>query len=121
MPSKRQQFGSWGEKIAAAMIKNHGYILLGRNVRTPYGEIDLVAQIGDTIVFIEVKTRSNDEYGMPEEAVNPRKREHMLHAAQHYMQEQSLCEGDWRIDVIAIRGRQGQVDAEIAWFENVCA
>lgn len=119
MPSKRQKFGSWGETIAAAKIKTHGYALLGRNVRTPYGEIDLVAQLGNTIVFFEVKTRSSDEYGLPEEAVNPRKLKHLVNAAQHYIQEHTLFEGDWRIDVIAIRGRVGQVDPEVVWFENV--
>ncbi|MEN4013412.1 MAG: YraN family protein [Bellilinea sp.] len=121
MPSKRQKFGAWGESIAAAFIKNRGYILLGRNVRTPYGEVDLVASLGDTIIFFEVKTRSNDEYGLPEEAVNQRKLEHLINAAQHYLEEERLSEHNWRIDVIAIRGIAGQVDPEIKWFENVSA
>lgn len=118
MTSYRQKFGRWGEQTAAAYLKARGYSILDRNVRTPHGEIDLVVQKGDLLVFIEVKTRTSTEFGFPEEAINPKKREHLIATAEHYLQQREDFSGDWRIDVIAIRGKPGQPDAEIIWFEN---
>lgn len=118
MTSYRQKFGTWGEQIAAAYLKMRGFSIQDRNVRTPYGEIDLVAQKADLLVFIEVKTRTSAQFGMPEDAINPKKREHLVACAEHYLQQQADFSGDWRIDVIAIRGKPGQPDPEILWFEN---
>jgi len=115
----RQQIGAWGESVAANLISAAGYTLIAQNVRTPYGEIDLIAQQGQTMVFFEVKTRSTDDFGNPEEAVDARKVEHLIGAALYFIQQQPNFVGDWRIDLIAIRGRLGQKDPEIEWFENV--
>ena len=78
-------------------------------MRTPYGEIDLIAQQTSntsknetTTVFVEVKTRTTQSFGYPEEAITPRKRENLISAVQHYLQEHPDLEGYWRIDVIAI-------------------
>ncbi len=119
MKTYRQQLGAWGEAVAAERISAAGYTLIGQNVRTPYGEIDLIAQQGQTMVFFEVKTRSTDEFGNPEEAVHTKKVEHLVSAALYFIQQHPHFSGDWRIDLIAIRGKLGQTKPEIEWFENV--
>jgi len=116
--NRRQLVGAWGERLAETYITQLGWKIIERNHRTPYGEIDLIAQLGDDLVFIEVKTRSNRDYGLPEESVTPKKQAHLIQAAQHYMQERSEFTGNWRIDVIAILGRAFDPNAEILYFEN---
>ncbi|MEW6502480.1 MAG: YraN family protein [Chloroflexota bacterium] len=119
MKTYRQKIGSWGELVAANCIRAAGFYLIAQNVRTPYGEIDLIAQRGQTIVFFEVKTRSTDDFGNPEESVDSKKIEHLVSAAQFFIQQHPAFMGEWRIDLIAIRGRLGEKDPEIEWFENV--
>jgi putative endonuclease len=76
------------------------------------------------LVFVEVKTRTNASFGLPEEAVDARKLEHLFRAAEAYLQErEDLAGQDWRIDVIAIQGRPGEKveDVHIEHFENISA
>lgn len=112
----RQTIGRWGEETAAAYLREKGFEILGQNVRTPYGEIDLVAQQNEVTLFIEVKTRTSNKMGEPEESVNARKQAHMLAAAEHYAAEHSI--DHWQIDVIAVTGKPGQ-PASVRHFENV--
>jgi putative endonuclease len=131
----RQSLGRWGEDIAARYLSERGYLLLERNVRTRYGEIDLVMQDPGaplpsgqedgvspgnlpTLVFVEVKTRSTRTFGHPEESVNPRKQAHLQNAAQYYIQQHPDLQCNWRIDVIAIQRAAGSQPAEIVHFEN---
>jgi putative endonuclease len=114
----RQTLGRWGEALAAETLERQGYSLLERNARTPYGELDLVMRQGQGIVFVEVKTRASRTFGLPEESITRRKQEHLLHAAQHYLQSHPELSGDWRVDVIAIR-RQADRPPEVVHFENV--
>ncbi len=107
--NRRQAIGKWGEEIARQYLSGRGYSILGQNVRTPYGEIDLIVQReGDPplVVFVEVKTRTSTAFGWPEEAVTPRKEAHLLAAATHYAAEHAI--DDWQIDVIAVIGRPGR-------------
>lgn len=117
-----QVVGRWGEALAADHLRRLGYTLLERNARTPYGEIDLVAsqQRPDAActVFVEVKTRRTSTYGLPEEALTPRKRAHLLAAAQAYLQAHPELGPAWRIDVIAIRHLRHSASPEIIHFEN---
>jgi putative endonuclease len=128
----RQSLGSWGERVAARYLQENGYTILDQNVRTAYGEIDLVAlqqsspdmkEPGDEtgltgeVVFVEVKTRASSTFGLPEEAVTTRKKAHLLSSAQAYLQVHPELTGAWRIDVIAIR-RQRSQSPEILHFEN---
>jgi putative endonuclease len=117
MPSSRLSLARWGESLAADFLTQKGYTVLARNVRTPHGEIDLVAQCGAVTVFVEVKTRTSRAYGLPEEAVTRRKQAHLLAASQHYLQTHPDLDGDWRVDVIAIERRAGQPPM-ITHFEN---
>ena len=110
-----QRIGKWGEDTAAEYLTQHGYEIIARNIRTPYGEIDIVARQGDMTIFVEVKTRTSNKMGLPEESITPRKREHMLAAADHYSAEHEI--DHWQIDVIAIEGKPGSKSV-ITYFEN---
>ncbi|NTV37422.1 MAG: YraN family protein [Anaerolineaceae bacterium] len=114
----RQKIGSWGEAEAARYLEAKGMCILARNTRTPYGEIDLVGQMNGFIVMIEVKTRQNEAYGMPEESITPLKKQHMVNSAMHFLQEHPELGEDWRVDVVAIR-RNSHSELEIVWFEDV--
>ena len=110
-----QRIGKWGEDAATEYLIEHGYEIVARNARTPYGEIDIVATQGDVAIFVEVKTRTSDKMGLPEESITRRKREHMLAAAEHYAGENKI--DYWQIDVIAVEGKPG-MKAAISHFEN---
>jgi len=118
MTKSAQRLGRWGESLAATYLVEHGYTILERNMRTSYGEIDLIARDGETIVFIEVKTGKTPTFGMPEISVNSRKQAHLLAAAQTYMQAHPDHQGEWRIDVIAIQGSPTEKQPIITHFEN---
>lgn len=117
--SYRKNFGAWGEDYAAGYLIQRGYTIIGRNVRTPYGEIDLIALDGDVLVFVEVKTRSSSAYGFPEEAISKQKATHMLASAQSYLQNNLELSGDWRWDVMAIQKQSTPENIEVMHFKNV--
>ena len=121
MKTASQNLGRWGESLAAETLRRKGYIILARNVRTAYGELDLVARQdapqGAVTVFVEVKTRRSAAFGLPEAAITPKKQAHLLAAAQAHLQANPELDGDWRIDVIAIRRIPDQ-EVEIVHFEN---
>lgn len=124
MSQYRQELGRWGEAHAADYLQQKGYTVIARNVRTPYGEIDLIVQQlskitqDETItVFVEVKTRTSKTFGYPEEAITPIKQLHLVSAAQHYLQEHPDLDKNWRIDVIAIE-RYPESSPIINHFEN---
>ena len=77
--------GKKGEDLACRYLKEQGYRILDRNVRYKMGEIDIVAQIDDTICFVEVKARTRTDYGMPRDAVNARKQQKLVRCAQLYL------------------------------------
>lgn len=122
----RQVMGRRGEQRAADYLHNLGYTILAHNVRTPHGEIDLVAlqtkptQPNDeaVIVFVEVKARTTSTYGLPEESITAQKKAHLLAAIQAYMQDHPELPGTWRVDVIAIRYWDKAENPEIVHFEN---
>jgi putative endonuclease len=118
MTTSRQALGKWGEVLAADFLENQGYLIIERNCRTPYGEVDIVAQEGDVLVFVEVKTRSSDAYGFPEESITPQKQEHLISAAQAILQSMSERAISWRIDVISIRKVNPADQPEIVHFKN---
>ena len=115
MSNRRQAVGSWGEQIAAGYLHERGYLVVSRNVRTPYGEIDIVAQKDGFTIFVEVKTRTSSSMGPPEISVTPRKQEHMLATAEYYAQENEI--DHWQIDVIAVEIMPGKQPA-MTHFEN---
>jgi len=110
-----QRVGKWGEEIASEYLLQKGYEVIGHNVRTPYGEIDIIARQGDILIFVEVKTRTSNKMGLPEESITARKREHMIASAGHYAMENEI--DNWQIDVISIEGKPGTTP-RITYFEN---
>jgi putative endonuclease len=110
-----QRIGKWGEDTAAEYLAQKGYEVAARNIRTPYGEIDIVAKQGGITIFVEVKTRTSNKMGLPEESITPRKRGHMLAAADHYAAENEI--DHWQIDVISVEGKPGS-QPKITYFEN---
>ena len=91
---------------------------MGKNIRTHYGEIDLLMKDGEALVFVEVKTRTSLEFGTPEESITPRKQLKMVQSAEACMQEHPEWGSTWRIDVLSIFGHPGDPEPEIVWFEN---
>ncbi len=117
MSKYRQRIGAWGENAAAEWLARRGYEIVARNVRTPYGEIDLIARLGEATVFVEVKTLTGGGARLPEENVTPRKLRNMTNAAQHYSAEHEIdC---WQLDVIAVEGKPNAAPPLITHFENV--
>lgn len=108
--------------MAATYLEHNGYLILDRNIRTPYGEIDLVArqatQSGEVTVFVEVKARHTSAFGPPEAAITAKKVQHLLESAQAYLQSHPDLDGDWRIDVIAIRQLRDSEHPQIRHFED---
>lgn len=116
MSGLRQRFGRWGEQAAAQHLQAQGYTILAHNLRTEYGEIDLLASKDGLLIFVEVKARRSQRFGHPEEAVTPAKQAHLIAAAQAYMQSQP-AHTDWRIDVVSIYQSPGH-SPEIIHLEN---
>ena len=110
-----QRFGKWGEETATEYLKQKGNEIIGQNVRTPYGEIDIIARQGEVTIFIEVKTRTSNKMGLPEESITARKREHMIACAEHYAAEHEI--DHWQIDVVSIEGKL-ESESVITYFEN---
>ena len=80
----RQLLGRKGESAAAKYLKNLGYIIKETNFRCPFGEVDIIAQKDDVIAFIEVKTRSDTSFGMPNEAVRADRQARYISCAKYY-------------------------------------
>ncbi len=91
-----------GEGLAARYLEEYEYTILERNFRTRQGEIDIVAQKDNCLVFVEVRTRSSSTYGPPEESITQLKKEHLIATAEEYLQARGQEETEWRIDVLAI-------------------
>jgi len=93
-----------GEEAAARALEAEGLRLLERRWRRRFGEIDLIAERGDLVVFVEVKTRLGPRYGDPAAAVTPRKRQRMARVAQAYLQLRGWADRPCRFDVVEVRG-----------------
>ena len=99
---KAMPFGQQGEDLAARALKRAGYAILDRNVDLGRYEIDIIAREGDTIAFVEVKTRRQDDIASPEENVTHTKRVHVARAARIYMSRMDDTETYYRFDVVSI-------------------
>ncbi len=98
-----QTTGKLGEQIGEGYLKKQGYQIVERNVRSPFGEIDLVALHRGTLVFVEIKTRRDHTFGYPEEAVNERKKNQLVRLASWYLAGHPKLEPPVRFDVLAIQ------------------
>jgi len=96
------QTGKLGEQMAAAYLQEAGYRILERNYRCPFGEIDMIAQDGDTLVFVEVKSRRSEKFGLPQLAVGSEKQRRISKISLYYLQNHRLGDSNVRFDVVAI-------------------
>jgi len=115
---KRRDTGILGEKLAKDFLKKRGYRILETNYRCPEGEIDIVAKHKGSLVFIEVRTKTNLEFGSPEESITPTKRERMKTTASYYRQTHNDLPLLWRIDVVAVELDQEGKLSRIELIEN---
>lgn len=111
------KLGCWGEQIAEKYLIKKDYLIVARNFRCRLGEIDLIALDGKELVFIEVKTRQNQNYGLPCEAINASKIKHLKRTAAYYMAVNSVDFKDARLDVIEILKKEAQT--YIHHIENI--
>ena len=95
-------FGKESEQAAGTYLQKHGYRILHRNYRIARGEIDLVADHQGTVVFVEVKARRSERFGLPVQAVDFRKQEHLIHVAQHYLHRYHYGDRQCRFDVVVV-------------------
>lgn len=111
---RRKDTGILGEKIAQNFLRKRGYRIREANYRCPEGEIDLIAEDKDCLVFIEVRTKRSLEFGSPEESITPAKKEKLRVVASRYLQTHNNLPRLWRIDVVAIeldkRGKPSRIE-----------
>lgn len=98
----KQKIGRNGECLAEAYLKLIGYKILEKNFRCFRGEVDLIALDENKIIFVEIKSRHNKEYGLASEAVTEEKLKHIYKTAEYYLFTKKLENNDVRIDVIEI-------------------
>jgi putative endonuclease len=99
---RKKELGARGETLAVEKLEKKGYHIRDRNWRILEGELDIVAEDGDTIVFIEVKARTSRRFGLPEEGLTRKKRQRLIKAALAYLDAHQIFEANWRFDFIAI-------------------
>jgi putative endonuclease len=98
----RQKVGKLGEEAARKFLKKRGYRIRETGFRCRHGEIDIVAQKKDYLVFVEVRTKTNLEFGTPEESITQAKKEKLIASALTYTSTYENLPSLWRIDVVAI-------------------
>jgi putative endonuclease len=113
MLNSRQQYGHKSESAAVDFLQRNGYRILTRNYRTRLGEIDIIAKDGQTIVFVEVKARRSNRYGLAKAAVTPAKQRKISMVALQYLKEARLADTSARFDVVAIYNRNNSSRIEI--------
>lgn len=114
--AQHNELGQLGEQLAANFLQANGYNILARNWRVNRVEIDIIAELNDTLIFVEVKTRSSDFFGAPETAVTKRKKRLLAAAASAYMEQSGH---DWaiRFDIISIVMKLGSAP-KLEHFED---
>lgn len=96
------EFGRQGEELAAQTLKENGYRILERNLRTRFGEIDLVARDGNILCFVEIRAKKSLRFGWPEESVGRLKQARLVRLAQWYLQRYRVSGMPIRFDVVSI-------------------
>lgn len=114
MPEPRHAVGKAGEEAAVRYLCQRGYQILEQNYRCRFGEIDLIARDGRTLVFIEVKTRRSQKFGPAAAAVTLEKQRHLVKASQLYLIQRGKAYELCRFDVVAI-----ELDAQTPRIELI--
>ena len=110
--------GDLGEDLACSYLEKKGYTILTRNFNCFYGEIDIIAHDNNELIFIEVKTRYQNSYGEPIEAVNTYKKFHLYNTAKYYLYKSNLLDAPIRFDIIEINIYENE-DFKISHTQNV--
>ena len=125
MTLQKKKLGAQGEQIAINYLHNRGYQILERNYRNRLGEIDIIARHGTDLVFIEVKTRSDNIFGSPLEAVTSSKQRQLAKVALGYLSRLNCLDQPVRFDVVGVhlKGTDEDLsqDAEIELVQNAFA
>jgi len=116
--SEHAQMGSWGEEVAAEYLRDLGYVILERDWHSGHRDIDIIARNDEYIVFVEVKTRRNTDFGTPEQAVDWKKRRNLRHAITHYVNYRKI-DAPIRFDIITVVGTLGTPHPTINHLEDV--
>lgn len=120
MPARKSntETGRLGEHAAHYYLEQHGYEVIEHNWRCIEGEIDIVARSGADWVFVEVKARRGEQFGLPEDAITAAKRKKLLRCGLMYMAEHLADEANWRIDVVAIQLSRNDLVEDIRLYKN---
>ena len=111
------ELGKWGEDLAADYLQRKGYTIIERDWKSGKRDLDIIAQDGNVIVFVEVKTRRNRLYGEPEESVDYHKLQNLQQAISHYVKFKHIRQ-EIRFDIISIVGTAG-TDPDIQHIQDV--
>ena len=119
MPSNNQRIGQWGENKACNYLRRHDYEVIARNWHASnLGEIDIIAKKGNELVFIEVKTKQNQHFGLPEEELTKEKQRKLEFAILYYLEINGLYDQRWRLDLIAIEILDNKI--QLRHYKYVC-
>lgn len=121
MSLDRKQLGALGEKLALEFLKGRGYQIRETNYYCREGEIDVVAQKDDTLVFVEVRSRRSAAFGSPEESVTAAKKAKLSAVSFHYLATHSDLPPGWRVDVIAVEVGAGKEVKRMELIEDALA
>jgi putative endonuclease len=116
--SGRSALGTQGETLALDFLKKKGLRILARNYRFGKKEIDIIAQERGTVCFIEVKTRSSQEFGLPQEALTYRKIQHLTQLALGYIKRYKLSKCDFRFDVVSVLWENNKKEPVIDYIKD---
>ena len=120
MTTEKQNTGKLGEDIAVEYLEKHGYNILDRNYRKPWGEIDIVAQQNDELIFVEVKAQNKEFEWRPEENITFHKKRQLSRIIATYLKANKIPEDqNWRIDVLAIKLDFNTEKAQIEHIQNI--
>ena len=117
--SRLRQIGDFGQKIGREFLEQRSYRIIASNYFGPDGEIDIIAQQGLQLVFIEVKTRLSNNYGWPEESINQSKIDKLLKTAWQYLADREVIDDNFRLDCLAITIDQSNLKAQIRHYKNI--
>ena len=116
-PDPRHELGTAAEDQAAAFLEKKGYRILERNVAYKVGEVDIVAEDGETLVFIEVRSRTDPDQVHPAATVTRRKQRQIVRTAMAYCQHHKIRDTMIRFDVVAVLGPEGVIELYQNAFE----
>jgi putative endonuclease len=117
----RQEIGKLGEKIAQNHLKKNGYRIKEVNYRSKEGEVDIICKKKNFLVFVEVRTKTGSDFGIPEESITSSKKSKLVNCALSYLNEQKKADELWRIDFIGVDLQEDGKPGRVVHIENAVA